>query len=377
MNVAAIVKIRSEIVAKAFSSWSYRRFASVSSCFLAGFLVFHLVTWKCFTEDLLTDKYHGGDLSRMGYFTGSKHYRKNYVDLPQRHLKMKEYRGQQVDMLTIGDSFSIGGGGGRNPYYQDYISSFNNLTVMNVTPYPTDDLVMGCSPLSTLAVLDNSGYLDIIKPRYVLIESLETLALSRFARPFSWTWSDSLANVVRHYAGVAGEWTALPKVFFINSGNINFYWRNMMYQFSDNAFGHSVFRRQVTQPLFSVRNETDLLFYQYDLQVIPYTTSKTVAEINDTMNRIAEILDRKGIRLIFMPVVSKYDLYSEFIVANPYPESHFFEELRPLPKKYLFIDTKAVLKEEVRKGEKDVFYADDTHWSWKAPQILFEKFRFR
>ncbi|MDD2321367.1 MAG: hypothetical protein PHO83_15085 [Geobacteraceae bacterium] len=377
MNNAAILKVPSALVAKAVASWSYRRFATVALCFLGGFLFFHLVTWKCFTEDLLTDKYHGGDLSRMGYLAGSKHYRKTFVDLPRRHLEMRDYHGQRVDMLTIGDSFSFGGGRGRNPHYQDYIASLNKLTVMNVMPYPTDDLVMGCSPLSTLAVLDNSGYLDIIKPRYVLIESLETLALARFARPFKWTWTDSLANVVRHYAGVSGEWPALPKVSFINSGNLDFYWRTMMYQFSDNALGHTVFRRQMDRTLFSVSKGTDLLFYQYDLQVIPFTTSKTIAEINDTMNHVAEILARKGIRLIFMPVVSKYDLYSEFIVDNPYPASTFFEKLRPLPKNYLFIDTKAVLQEEVRKGVQDVFFADDTHWSWKASQILFEKERFR
>jgi hypothetical protein len=377
MNVAAILKMRSALAAKADFSWSYRKYVAISLCFLAGFLLFHLVTWKCFTEDLLTDKYDGGDLSRMGYLGGSKHFRKTCVDLPRQHITMRDYSGQPVDMLTIGDSFSFGGGRGKNPYYQDYIATINNFTVMNVMPYPANDLVMGCSPLSTLAVLDNSGYLDIIKPRYVLIESLETLAPARFARPFRWTWSDSLSNVVRHYAGVSGEWPALPKLSFINAGNFDYYWRNVMYHFSDTAFGHHVFRREMSRRLFSVRDGKDLLFYDFDLQVIPLTTAKSIAQINDTMNHIADILDRKGIRLIFMPVVSKYDLYSEFIVDNPYPKSTFFEKLRPLPKNYLFIDTKALLQEKLRTGEKDIFFADDTHWSWKASQSIFEQVRFR
>ena len=63
-----------------------------------------------------------------------------------------------------------------------------------------------------------------------------------------------------------------------------------------------------------------------------------------------------------MPCVDKYNLYSDYVVNNPYPRSIFFEKLRMLPKKYFFIDTKAILAAKLCKGEKDVFYADETHW---------------
>ncbi|HOP40510.1 MAG TPA: hypothetical protein PLI53_05655 [Geobacteraceae bacterium] len=376
MNVAAILKVRSVLGATAASCWSYRKYYYAALGFLVFFLAFHLVTWLGFTRDLLTDRYDGGDLSRLGYLPGSKHYRKTFVDLPKRHQEMRDYKGQKIDMLTIGDSFSFGGGRGKNPFYQDYIASINDITVLNATPYPADDLVMGCSPLSTLAVLDNSGYLDIIKPRYVLIESLETLVPARFGRPFGWGWTDSLPNVIRHYDGVKDVWSKLPKHTFVNDGNFDFYWRNLMYCFSDSAFGHSVHRFSLKRPLFSVRKDDELLVFQYDIRITPYMTAQKINEVNDTMNRIAEALKRKGIRLIFMPVVSKYDLYEEDIVDNPYPKCLFFERLRPLRKKYLFIDTKAILKEELRKAEKDIFFADDTHWSWKASQAVFDKVRF-
>lgn len=377
MNVAALLKVSSVLVTTKMSSWSYRKYCYAALCFFVLFLAFHLVTWLCFTRDLLTDRYDGGDLSRLGYLPGSKHYRKTFVDLPKRHLEMCDYKGQKIDMLTIGDSFSFGGGRGKNPFYQDYIASINNFTVLNATPYPADDLVMGCSPLSTLAVLDNSGYLDIIRPRYVLIESLETLTPARFGRPFAWEWTDSLANVIRHYDGVSGVWSKLPKHSFVNEGNFDFYWRNLMYRFSDSAFGHSVHRFKLRRPLFSVRNDDELLVFQYDIRITPFMTTNKVREINDTMNRIAEVLERKGIRLVFMPVVSKYDLYGDEIVDNPYPKSPFFEKLRPLPKKYQFIDTKAILRQKLNNGEKDIFFADDTHWSWKASQVVFEQVRFR
>jgi hypothetical protein len=50
----------------------------------------------------------------------------------------------------------------------------------------------------------------------------------------------------------------------------------------------------------------------------------------------------------------------------------FFELLRPQLKEYRFIDTKKLLVEEVNKGEKDVYYSDDTHWSWKAAKKIAE-----
>jgi hypothetical protein len=81
-----------------------------------------------------------------------------------------------------------------------------------------------------------------------------------------------------------------------------------------------------------------------------------------------------------MPAVDKYELYRDLIVPADLgraPRSIFFEELRKLPKSYRFIDTKALLEEELKRGELDIFYADDSHWSWKAPQKIFETVRFR
>lgn len=78
-----------------------------------------------------------------------------------------------------------------------------------------------------------------------------------------------------------------------------------------------------------------------------------------------------------MPAVDKYNLYSKFIINNPYQNSVFFEKLRVLDKKYILIDTKAILLKELKKGTKDLYYPDDTHWSFKAPEIIFRKFKFK
>lgn len=345
--------------------------------FLAIFILLNLLIWKCRTEILLTNKYSGGDLARTGYVVDSKELRKTSFDLPRKHLEMHQYRGQKIDVLTIGDSFSFGGGEGRNCYYQDYIASVQDLAVLNVTPYPTDDLFVGFSPVSTLAVLCNSGYLDRIKPRFVLIQSVERYCLIRFAKPLDLNRSDSLANVTEFYSkeDFASGLYRLPEVGFLNHGNLRYVYAAFAYRFSDNL-GKRVYLRNLDRPFFNVANDRKLLFIGEDIRNTAFATHQTVSALNETFNRVADMLAKKGIKLYFMPVVDKYNLYSEFIVDNPYPKSTFFEELRKLPKRYALIDTKEILLAELRRGEKDVYYADDTHWSFKASRKVFETVRF-
>ncbi len=145
---------------------------------------------------------------------------------------------------------------------------------------------------------------------------------------------------------------------------------------SDNAFRKKVYRRELSSPMFTVKDAKKLLFIGEDIFNISSVSNDNVKLINDNLNFLAEYLKKRGIKLCFMPVVDKYDLYSEFITGNPYPKNTFFEELRSLPKSYMFVDTKAILLEEVRKGEKDIFYADDSHWTCKAERLIFEKVKF-
>lgn len=166
-----------------------KRFVVYLLSFIFIFVLLNVTIWKLFTEDLLTTRYAGGDLARMGYLRSMKEFVHKVDDLPIKHMEMKNYSGQHVDVLTIGDSFSNGGGDGKNSYYQDYLASVNNFNVLNVYPFSSEDLVMGFAPFTTLSVLYNSGYLDLIKPEYVLIQSIERYCIPRFATPLRFNHS--------------------------------------------------------------------------------------------------------------------------------------------------------------------------------------------
>ncbi len=358
---------------------SYKKFSLSIIVFVICFLLYNAVVWKFCTEELMTDKYFdGGDLARMGYVSGSKFYRRNSLDLPKRHQELEDYHGGQVDVLVIGDSFSNGGGGGRNNYYQDYLASFNDFKVLNVEPYADIDFI------SLAACYANNGFLEKTRPHYLLISCSEKFCIERFSRPVDLNMNlsmSSLATLKRldyhpgRSANGAREKTADFRM--INEGNFKYLLFKLYYHFSDHAFFSKTYKKTLTTPMFSVEDGATLLFFRDDVRNIGRSTPATVKLLNDNLNCLADKLAGMGIKLCFMPCVDKYDLYSEFIRNSNYPKSVFFELLRPLPRKYTLIDTKAILLPEVEKGVKDVFYADDTHWSWKASEKIFSTVRFR
>jgi hypothetical protein len=355
---------------------------------LAGYLLFNLLTWNLFTRRVLADpSCNGGDLARVGYITDSIVCKQNVDDLPRRHLEEHEYTGQKIDVLTIGDSFSSGGGGGRNRYYQDHLATISGIEVLNVLQYKKLDLI------STVSLLNNNGYLDRIRPGHVLIECAEKECLNDLPAEIDFMCTLSDEELERHgridyyrhvaalqqeeAASAVGTGSGAPfKLDFFSEANFKLVRNSILYRFADNAFFSQVYKVKLTRPLFSARDADTLLFFHKDVKHRQRITPENIARMNDYLNTLADRLADKGIRLSFMPVVDKYDLYSSYIVRNRYQESRFFEEFRKLPKRYRFIDTKALLREELERGEKDIFYADETHWSWKASRKIFETVRF-
>lgn len=347
----------------------FKKYTYLTLTILLVFILMNAVIWKVWTEKILSTEYNGGDLARMGYLPGSKLPRKNYDDLPVRHIEEPDYHGQSIRVVTIGDSFSNGGGGGRNRYYQDYIASINQCGVLNIESY------QGLDNITLAAILSNNGFLDRVRPKYLIVGASEKFCLSLYARPLDLSTTYSVEQLGR-LKRMGYNITPKSTITFINQGNFKFLFNALLYRFSDNAFFSKTYVLGLEKSLFSAKDADKLLFFREDLRVIPRTSEKSVAIVNDNLNKLADMLGKKGIRLYFLPSADKYNLYSGFVADNPYPPSTFFEELRKMPKQYTLIDTKAILLPELAKGVKDIYYPDDTHWSWKASKKIFETVRF-
>ncbi|MGJ0380337.1 hypothetical protein NG776_09900, partial [Aliarcobacter cryaerophilus] len=138
----------------------------------------------------------------------------------------------------------------------------------------------------------------------------------------------------------------------------------------------SVYIEKLNKDLFTSKSSSKLAFYHEDIKKLSLETKENIELLNHNFNNLADILESKGIKLIFMPAVDKYNLYRPYIISNNYSESIFFEYLSTLGKKYIFINTKEILSKNLENSEKDIFYADDTHWSYKASINIIESEAF-
>ena len=345
------------------------------SCIL--FLAINFLIWTFFTKNLVMAEDQTRDLVRLSYLVKIAQERRTWIDLPKRHIELGAFKGGRVDMVTVGDSFSVGAGGGKNNYYQDYIATFNDFVVLNIPPFADKNRVGLLTPVNTLAVLYNSGWLDRIKPRYVLLESAERYIPERFINDFDFDDSmplDKLASLFAERDVIKSD-TKREDHVFINTGNVKFIYNNVKDLFPVKQINNKIFKMDLKKYVFSGKYGNRLYYSFEENRYRHYFTKESIRKVNDNLNFIAEKLAEKNIKLVYMPIVDRSNLYHEFAVA-PRKPSVFFEELRPLPKKYKLIDTKDILLREVRRGEKDIYFIDDTHWSWKAPEKIFSTIRF-
>ena len=336
-----------------------------------NFLIFFNYTNKVYPE---TSDSSIGDLARMSYLVDIIQDKKNIVDLERVHLSQNEYKNQNIDILTIGDSFSNGGAGGVNSYYQDYISTVYNKNVLNLNPQKIENT---SNYIEIITLFANSGYLEKMGLKYILVESVQREALVRFARNdlnFFMRTDKNLENIfenLRQTYNIEELHTLKPPI--INNLNFNAFLYNMKYYIKGyGKLNSSVYIEKLNKELFTSKSSLELAFFHEDIKKLSLETKENIELLNQNFNYLSDILENKGIKLIFMPAVDKYNLYRPFIVSNKYKESIFFEYLATLDKKYTFINTKKILSESLKNGEKDIFYADDTHWSYIASENIIK-----
>lgn len=358
---------------------NFKMFIKIFLVMIVFFFIYNVLAWKFITGDLMSindnkKNYSNGDLARLSYMPLYNIKKKNYTSLPHKHIELTDYTNQKIDIITFGDSYSNGLMGGKNPFYQDYISSYSGLNVLNIKILK----IPGDEYLNTVIGLINSGIIDKINPKIIILESVECEAVRRYSvnvdfdKKLKYNNLESFRNFL-----YAKNNRPLNFIEFIINANYKILYNWILYNLSDNASSSLACINNINTNLFTTKYDKTLMFYKLDVNLIKFNSDKSnLNKVNNNLNLLADKLAAKGIKLYFMPCVDKYDLYSKFITNNKYPQSQFFENLRSLPKKYTFIDTKAILSKEVDKGVKDIYYFDDTHWSWKASEAIFKQVKF-
>jgi hypothetical protein len=332
---------------------------------MALFLLFHTLMWSLYTSKIFgrVDGKYIGDLARMGYQYDVISPRDIEYNLKTLHYNKSNWSKEKIDLITLGDSFSDAGAGGENPYYQDYIASEHSINILNIQGIQTYGKF-----IETITILINNGSLEKFQPKAILIESVSRLALRRFNENIDFNMTNNTITLETQVQNKR-ESFFIPQLLPINTANYKGIKSNINILFNKKP-NKSVYSLKINTPLFSIQNNHTILVHNEDLTVISSINEDSVRKLNNNFNELAKKLKILNIKLIFMPVVDKYDLYYDYIVDNPHQRNNFFDLLRPMKKEYLFIDTKAILLPYLEKGIKDIYYADDTHWSYKASEAI-------
>lgn len=258
-----------------------------------------------------------------------------------------------VDVLTVGDSFSQQGNGG----YQNYMCA-KGLTVINYQR--TGD------PVQT-------GYnlLDALDSTHVKAMVIETVERELVNRATSFNASAVWVPKVTYNADKEKTTTTKEDPRSPLTRARDFILLQLHYK-------TPVYRCRLSQPCFTCDEPETLYFYYEDLT--------TPAHINETQGKAASAMfdalcrraDEKGIDLVFMVAVDKYDLYQDYIVDNPYGPKTVNEDLtRFVDDTTVLLVSKHYLLPAVQQGEPDIFMYHGTHWSYKGSAILGDEIHRR
>ncbi len=345
---------------------SYKRFVISTAIAFGIYISFHLITYTLLTKKIfgLNKKESVGDLARLSYRPNFTNKRTLQYTLPRSHLYNQTYTNQPLDLVTIGDSFSYGGGYGLNSFYQDYLASYYKINVLNIGTKNISEYI------EAVVSLHNTGWLKKHKTKYLLLESVVRLAYGRFAREIDWSRTDPV--IIRQKT----KYPYHQDVSIIGTANYKIFYYFIKDHFFHSTYNNGIYKFDLSKPLFTYPSN-QILIYHSDISQSHLYTSKSIQKINHNLNKLAEILKKDGTQLIFMPVVDKYDLYYPYIKNNPYTQNPFFDLFRPLKKDYIFIDTKKILRPYLKKGIKDIWYVDDTHWNYKASKAITKNKKFQ
>ncbi|MBQ7154458.1 MAG: hypothetical protein IJR85_02745 [Synergistaceae bacterium] len=345
---------------------STRKYVFSVTLVMYAFMAVNLVLWYGLTREVFGMK----DMNRMGgtktpeALTGNVSYTKHHTELAEY---IASGRHESFDVLTLGDSFS----NGKNNY-QDYLVNRYGLRVINVR------IKYHC--LEDLYMLLNAGIVDEISPRVVILESVERSVQGRLGMESKFSQDTDRKTIINVLLNQADK---SPKISTASAGifepvlvkwNITFLF-NRLYRFlHPEQLSPEVYITKLDRPFFTnPGHENTLMHYWEDLE---YLKNPLNAEmVNQNLNNAARLLKAKGIKLIFFAAADKYDLYYPYLTDKKgRPENPFFKEMREVQgKEYVFVDAMSVLREALARGEQDVYWMGDTHWSWKGIKIVCDE----
>ena len=307
---------------------------------------------------------NSGDLMRLGLINSGPEYTDSiragllpqvyYGGLDDDHLLRRD----TCDVLVIGDSFSHGGGVGKQGDYVNYLAHDSGLKVVVFTP---QDPTLS-SPVQVAYDILNLGIIDSINVRNLVVQEVERYLVPRHNGFVTTnTGIPRLEKTETEADASASKQDVSP---LLRVKDFLFY----------HLFGaNPIFKVKLSRPVFGGEQPDQLYFYREDVEMGFDVTSNSREKIIDSYQKVIELARARGVNLIFLVACDKYDLYQDYIIDNPYPAKTLNEDLQQwMPRQDLdyFVFSKRVLLPYVEQGVKDVYLFNDTHWSPASSRLI-------
>lgn len=319
-----------------------------------------------------------GDLARMGYFYKNPaptslikdQYRlaKQYTLLSEINLSSTQ---SETDILTIGDSFSE----------QDSLGYKNFLASKGLSVVHVDRAISGENPIQTLISLMNADFFEMIRPRHVVLQTIErdfnvrtaSIDFEEKAKNINFYKPEGTFTILSHN-NETDDATQNQILRFFSDATLKLPLNNLFYLIMDKPFSSNTYKVKSTSSNLFSNSPDNLLFYKNDLKRLDVknNSSMTLNGIK-VLNKLSDLLARKNIELIVIVSPDKYDLYYPYIEdKSTYEKPTFFSTYEGAPKEYKDLDIHRIFSEKLLE-EKDIYYYDDTHWSPKGAKIVAEE----
>lgn len=329
--------------------------------FIFKVLFFNLPFLLLFTTtSLFYSETEGPDLLRLGYIPNIyKRYREVFsINENENVINLDKAKKKKYKILTIGDSFSEGTNG-----YNFFLAC--DYSVLHINRY------ISKNQIQTLIGLCNGDFFEQYKIEYIILQNVERHLIDNIES------IDINRKIMIHELDSLKSFHKIEKKTykydFFSRTTIEFplYYLPKYFFFKNYLSNNQVYNYDLNKNTLFSNYSNKLLFYAIDLErVHKNNNDKNCARLNTLINTISKKLNKKSIKLIFLISPDKYDLYYDFVVdKKELPKPVFFDNFKPLKKEYIFIESKAILYNYVKK-QKDLYYYDDTHWSPVASKII-------
>ena len=294
-----------------------------------------------------------GDLGELGKIPTKLYYERD-SDMVIRNIayptiqKIESIKTDTFDIITCGDSFSQQGKYG----FQNYMAR-KGYKIINYFPYGSQRW----NSFQLAFDLMNLEYVDSTNVKVLIIESVERELVNRLSKlDFTHTTLEegSENSEQPEKKGLLSE-SKIYLDFLIGTDH------------GENP----VKKLKLSKPMFSGHRGTDLYIYQDDVENGCFIPNDAYLCIKANIDRLFAKASSKGIELIVLICPDKYDMYQDYVVNNTYPKKTINEDFRRVvgDNKNIVIG-KEILSPYIKKGDKDMYYFDDTHWTFRSARII-------